>query len=106
MAHHDPHTIFIHGSVLLWYTVPLGSLGAPCIYGSQCTTVNAQCAAGFCRCLPGYFYKQRVCGEMLIDRLAAFLFQTRLIVRPSVCLFVCDVGELCSRCTTKVATGT
>jgi len=42
--------------------VPLGSLDAPCIYGSQCTTVNSQCTAGFCRCLPGYFYRQTVCS--------------------------------------------
>jgi len=53
------------------YAVPLGSLGAPCIYGSQCSTVNAQCTAGFCRCLLGYFYKQRGCGEQTATNLAA-----------------------------------
>ena len=48
--------------------VPLGTLGAPCIYASQCTTVNSRCAAGFCRCLPGYFDKQLVCGERNVIR--------------------------------------
>ena len=48
------------------YSVPLGSLDAPCLYSSQCTTANAQCTAGTCRCVTGYFYKEAVCGQYII----------------------------------------
>ena len=45
----------------------LGSLGSPCIYGSQCLTLNAQCIVGYCSCTNGYFYKDGVCGKSLLQ---------------------------------------
>ena len=38
--------------------VAFGSHNAPCLYGSECLTLNYRCQAGFCLCVDGFFFKQ------------------------------------------------
>ena len=69
------------------YLVPLGSLGAPCLYGSQCTAVNSRCTAGFCRCVAGYFYQQRICGRyfsLVLFEIISVMFRLCVFDSPSI----------------------
>ena len=44
-------------------SVAFGSHNEPCLYGSECLTLNSRCQADFCLCVDGLFFKQRLCGE-------------------------------------------
>ena len=58
-----------------------GSHNAPCLYGSECLTLNSRCQAGFCLCVDGFYFKQGLCGKSV--NLLCQLRQSSLIVVTS-----------------------
>ena len=54
-------------------SVAFGSHNAPCLYGSECLTLNSRCQAGFCLCVDGFFFKQGLCVEATQSILKAYV---------------------------------